>query len=305
MHHPPNEQIDNFGVWALELDYSIVIKEGTEHAVVGHDSDDDKVTCWGRELRDFLQLINQSDSLHYRPVFIYFEKKDWGARVFNELEVLESELRQVFSEEHIFSHVNLREFEARYNRHPTVPELAGKVIPVLLGAHPASAFFFNDGRGPDSINFNASSEDHCTNWGEIQRLIQAGNSVFRLDQYQADWTFEYGVSPNPLIVDSTASLEQTLGISEQPLGPSDMPCDGAVSSQIHEQGTFRFPYKTVSEAIARAKGITSTGGPDDRRTGYGSTFLIRPGNYPETLTIDIPLILKKDDRFTGTVVIGR
>jgi len=71
MNHPPQVQIDNFGVWALELDFSIQIENGQPRAVVGHDGPDDEVTCWGRHLTDFLFMIrewNNGGSLRYpRP----------------------------------------------------------------------------------------------------------------------------------------------------------------------------------------------------------------------------------------------
>src|SRR5262249_55111118 len=120
----------------------------------------------------------------------------------------------------------------------------------------------------------------------------------------ADWTFEYGVPPNPLVVDGSAQPPWTVLDS---VG-DDWDCDnGDVwrGQVVHEQGTFRFPYKTVRGAVTRAEGTTPNAFKDSRRAGYGWTVLIRPGNYSETLTIGIPLTLKKDERFAGTVIIGR
>ena len=34
---PPEEQIDHFGVWAIELDFSIKEIDGVFQAIVGHD----------------------------------------------------------------------------------------------------------------------------------------------------------------------------------------------------------------------------------------------------------------------------
>jgi len=63
----------------------------------------------------------------------------------------------------------------------------------------------------------------------------------------------------------------------------------------------------LSRVVARALGTTPTGDPSllPRRTGYGWTILIKPGNYRETLTINVPLTLKKFDGSPGTVVIGQ
>jgi hypothetical protein len=74
--------------------------------------------------------------------------------------------------------------------------------------------------------------------------------------------------------------------------------------EVSQQGTFRFPYGSVGAAVTRASGDVGHV-VDSRRAGYGWTVLIRPGFYPESITIDIPLTLEKDERFPGTVVIGR
>jgi hypothetical protein len=60
---------------------------------------------------------------------------------------------------------------------------------------------------------------------------------------------------------------------------------------VREQGTFRFPYNTVGEAMQRLDPV--------RNAGW--TVLIKPGNYPEALTISTPVTLKADG---GTVTIG-
>src|SRR5882672_7848027 len=72
MNHPPQVQIDNFGVWALELDFSIQIENSHPRAVVGHDGPDDEVPCSGRHLTDFLVMIRDATAIKraYRPVFI-------------------------------------------------------------------------------------------------------------------------------------------------------------------------------------------------------------------------------------------
>jgi len=86
MNHPPNIQIDHFGVWSLELDFSLVQEGGQLRAVVGHEGPGD-ATCWGYYLLDFLRMIapkripsdpTGTSVLRYRPVFINFDIKDWG-----------------------------------------------------------------------------------------------------------------------------------------------------------------------------------------------------------------------------------
>src|SRR5215510_2213468 len=57
MNHPPHIQIDDFGVWSLELDFSIILEADFQfRAVMGHTGPGD-ATCWGYYLIDFLRLI--------------------------------------------------------------------------------------------------------------------------------------------------------------------------------------------------------------------------------------------------------
>ena len=229
MNHPSQVQIDDFGVWALELDFSIRIENGQPRAVVGHDGPDDEVTCWGRHLTDFLFMIRDAAAIKmaYRPVFIYFEKKDnWGEESYKDpnqyLPILENDLKVVFGEEQISGPRALMTFYHQYNRYPTVPEIPGRVVPVMLSPTVSgTAFIFHDGpfssacdgcppgglgpTGLPGLNLGATPFDHCTNRNVIQALIQNSDlDIFRVDQYQADWTFGYGVPPNPLVVDWTA-----------------------------------------------------------------------------------------------------
>ena len=320
MNHPPNVQIDDFGVWAVELDVGVELdsKTGIATAVVGHNGPGNG-TCsgWGgKNLIEYLVAIRDTLAMSYRPVLIYFETKrndDWI-----DLDPLDDcdDRAQKFG--HAFRVVNqvfpgnvvqLNEFVDEHNgEYPTVPEMAGKVIiyypqPEFSPGNPDAAC---QGRPPFTGTLFGRLHDECTRREEVDSEIQERNSgqVFRVDQYQADWTFEYGVPPNPLVVNGSAQPPWTVLDS---VG-DDWDCDnGDVwrGQVVHEHGTCRFPYKTVRGAVTRAEGTTPNAFKDSRRAGYGWTVLIRPGNYPETLTIGIPLTLKKDERFAGTVIIGR
>ena len=326
MNHPLNKQIDDFGVWSLELDFSVVLEKDFQfRAIVGHDGPGD-ATCWGYYFIDFIRMIrpktNPADAgslaLIYRPIFINFDIKTWGLtdRAFT---IAQQDIESVFGKQNVIA---LEDFVTKNNRYPTVPELAGKAVIYA----------------PNSTNsLPGTWADRCTGPAKVAHAIETGDPlededddarpcrrapapngakapcrVLRLDQYQADWTFEYGVPPNPLVVDWTTQPPWTVMDSEgEGWGPYQ---NGDVSRGqiVHEQGTFRFPYKTIVKAIRRAEGKPSKEGepvpnatPDPRRAGYGWTVLIRPGNYPEKLVINVPLTLKKDDRFSGTVVIGR
>src|SRR3990172_637844 len=76
MNHPPDKQIDDFGVWHLELDFSVEYERGGPVAVVGHDRPQ-HASCWGYYLSDYLRMIQETRSLRYRPVFVCFDVKRW------------------------------------------------------------------------------------------------------------------------------------------------------------------------------------------------------------------------------------
>jgi hypothetical protein len=304
MLHPVNVQIDDFGVWALELDYGVKLKNGNPVALVGHD-DEGQATCFMPnefELVQHLRTIRGSRSLQYRPVLIYFDIKDWDEQFSYDFKLrlgIEA-ARDVFGSDFI----ELKNLVDQSGGHyPNIHDLSGKAV---LYLHP----------GQPSETLRGSWQDHCTRREYIETAISTGNlpdgvdscgpagcRVLRLDQYQADWTFDYGVPPNPIIVDDTA---RTPTVVQDAYGDR-WDCDNGDFSHgeiVGEQGTFRFPYRTVGRAITRAEGTTPNDIRDPRRAGFGWTILIKPGLYTESLTIDVPLTLRKDDRFGGTVVIA-
>jgi hypothetical protein len=311
MNHPPNVQIDDFGVWGLELDIGVASVTGIRTVVVGHNGPCDGIDPrWGCRLIDFLVAVRNTLAMHYRPVLLYLEPKsgdDWPTLDPNEcadhvqkFELAMQVVAQVFGE----NVIELYKFVDEHNgRYPTALEMAGKVIvyfpaPDFSSDNPNAVCRGNAPLKPTVLGYDG---DECTSREVIERQPA---QVFRVDQYQADWTFEYGVPPNPLVVDGSAQPPWTVSDS---VG-DDWDCDnGDVwrGQVVHEHGTFRFPYRTIQSATIRAEGTTPNSFRDPRRAGNGWTVLIKSGTYPERLTIDIPLTLKKDDRFGGSVVIGR
>ena len=102
-----------------------------------------------------------------------------------------------------------------------------------------------------------------------------GARILRLDQYQADWTFEYGVPPNPIVVDPAAPAFSYVADAQG--RPWRCGLERSHGQRVGEHGTYRFPFRTLAAAIERAEGITAaTGGkPDERRAGRDWTLLIR------------------------------
>jgi len=335
---PPAVQIDDFGVWAIELDYSIPMENGPRRAVVGHDgpgaaadgedviggdpNPDPRTTGQRFRLEFFLKSVKNTRAFHYRPVFIYFEKKKWTQYLFfpfphlerlddpdfddptKFLPVVESELRSVFPDA-IFGPAQLAVYILQHGgRYPTVPELAGKVIPIAINAPGfvgGSDTIFHDGPClPPCRSFNllANIATDCDGIESIPNLIPR-NNIIRLDNHQANVSFGFGVPPNPLVVDRAAPPQTRI-----------YGCDGEID--VHQQGTFCFRYSKIGDAITRALGIVPPNDigrippePDHLRAGIGWTLLIEPGSYPEALTINTPLTLKKFDGSSGIVVIGQ
>jgi hypothetical protein len=304
MGHPPAQQIDDSGVWSVELDFAVRFENSVPRAVVGH-GDAGEDSCWGYYLHDYIQAIHdQTRSRAYRPVLYVFDVKDWGdTDVQTARSVGVQDLVDVYGPASV---VVLTDEEL--DRHlPTVPELAGKAVLLQTARLP---------RG---------YENSCTSLPAVRQAIDAGTglendclggpggrppgcAVIGIDQYQADWTFTYGVPPNPIVVDSVAEPPWIV-TDVVPLPPIlQWRCDTGDSwsgSVVREQGTWRFPYRAVTVAVDRARGIVAGDmTADRRRAGHGWTMLLAPGVYAGPITIDIPLRLVRDPERPGRVTIG-
>ena len=295
VNHPPDQQIDDFGVWSLEIDFSLERHHGSPVPVVGHDGPGHG-SCWGYFLSEYIELVLQARALQFRPVFIYLESKRWkrsgrrpwrqpadNAFAFQEkwdagIATLQRACadRLVLLDQWIFEH----------DRWPYPLELAGKVV--LYEPNMRSA----NGR---LVGLRGTHAAHCVTPELVESAIrtglplerngavcEGGARALRLNQYQADWTFAYGVPPNPLVVDGGAQSSTMVDDAQG----KRWRCGGEVShgEQVSEQGTYRFPFLTLEKAVARARGITlaTNGHSDPRRAGQGWTVLIK-GDNAETL----------------------
>jgi hypothetical protein len=296
MGHPPHVQIDEFGVWAIELDVGIHDGE----VFVGHDDAGSGVCDGYYKLQDFLIPLREARALPYRPILLYYEVESWSddSDYWSTFGAARAVTEQVFGAENVLllHHVDGPPY-------PSVRELAGKlVIYYPLPEYGAGGQHAENRSG----SLVSRTLKKCASLEDAMILVKAGCVVVRADQYQADWTFDYGVPPNPLVVNSAVKPPWRVRDARG----EEWSCDngdvwnGQWITRAH--GTFRFPYKTISDAVSRAQGETSLGAPKDaRRSGYGWTLLIAPGHYPEAVIIGIPLTLKKDDRLGGDVIIGR
>jgi hypothetical protein len=312
MGHLVDVQMDDFGVWGIELDIGFVNRNGRNTAVIGHNSAGDGVCLNIQDiypdlnanaLEGYFRLIKRARSFRYRPVVLFLDWKTSDRDGWSDIPCPNNDCNAFakVATVAVFGVANVLTADEAIGK--SVPELAGKVI----------------------LGMTERFTGDCTNRPSVEEwfLLDQNLNFFRIDQYQGDWTFDIAVPPNPLVVDSSADVQTvaTGSIGESwfcvteffPPTPNctalgfPATCDFSNGQVVHEQGTYRFPYRTISGAVRRAQGTTPTGNASllPRRTGYGWTVLIVPGSYPESLVIDTPLTLKRIDGSFGVVVIGR
>ncbi len=310
MNHPPDKQIDDFGVWAIELDYSVEVERGAPVAVIGHDRGGDR-SGWGKYLSDYLDMVLRTGSLPYRPVFLCLDVKRWKRRLLQPWRVPTDyrfswqdkrdiglhTLRDCCGDRLVVLEDWLPEHDWRW---PEPGELAGKIV------------LYQPGKRDDEgrlVGMEGTWAGRHVRPLEVEYTIETGTPIQayawsceggtripRLDQYQADWTFDYGVPPNPIVVDADAPDSSKVDDAEGKRWRFDD--ERSHGQVVGMHGTSRFPYRTIGQAVERARGITpiTNGDPDPRRAGYGWTVLLKPSAHHEAGTsVDFPLRIVKDD----------
>jgi hypothetical protein len=304
MNHAPAKQIDGFGVWSIELDYSIEVERGGPVAIVGHDRGGERAG-WGRYLADYLAPILDTKALAYRPVFLCLDVKRWKRRWLtpwsrpldwrfswqNKREAGMQTLQTICGDRLVVLEDWLAEHDWRW---PAPGELAGKIV------------LYEPGKRDDAgrlVGMQGTWAGRFVRPFEVEYTIETGTPIARrawpcdggtriprLDQYQADWTFDYGVPPNPIVVDANAP--ESTRVDDAEGGRWRFGDERSHGQVVGRHGTWRFPYRTLAEALERARGITSltNGDPDPRRAGEGWTVLLRPSSHYEAENaVDFPL----------------
>jgi hypothetical protein len=309
INNPPPEQIDDYGVWALELDFSV--KNGI--LTIGHDGGSGKnetwaEDSWGITIEAYLRKIKETRAFKekYRPIFIRFGKKCWGdngqliptSDPNNWFQKLKTILINVYGRDNIFGKKELDSLEWL-----TIKDLGGKIIPWVGLEYECSLSRQGELL---NLNFRPPYIDDMLFWNDpVNRAVLKDgdnkspqlrrdsinatyrhNTLISQDLYQFDWTFEETAPPNPIYVVQNAPETYTI---VNIFG--DECSDGTDRGDpfiVHQQGTFKLPYDKVQESVDRAY--------------PGWTILMKAGNYNEKLTIRKTLTLKADG---GTVIIGR
>jgi hypothetical protein len=308
INNPPPEQIDDYGVWGLELDFSV--KSGV--LTIGHDggSGDDETWAddsWGVTVKEYLRRIKETRSFKegYRPLFIRFGKKCWGD--YNQLipstysqnwyQILKSILISVFGEENIYGP---KMFKANGGWLP-INKIRNKIIPWV-------GLEYDDCK--DVLNsISPIQDDDILFWGDpVERALvvdifghdnkfpifwQAAindtvhkYTLISQDLYQFDWTFEGVSPPNPIyVVSNSPDVFKIKNVYGNKCGDGTDPGDEIM---IHQHGTFLLPFSTVRKSVDIAL--------------PGWTLLIKSGSFNEKLIANKILTIKADG---GPVVIGK
>lgn len=306
VNHPPDQQIDDFGVWSLELDFSLEQHGGGPVPVIGH-SGPGHGACGAYFLSDYVDIILRARALQFRPIFVYLEVKRWkrpwrrpwqppadGAYGFQEKWEAGLDVFRRTCQDRL---VLLDRWILEQGRWPNPRELAGKVVLYepnrqasdgsLLGLRGTHAGRYVT---PDAVEAAISTGLPLQRDGAV---CNGGARALRLNQYQADWTFDYGVPPNPLVVDPRAASETE--IRDPQNWASRCRPEVSPGERVGEKGTYRFPFTSLERAVERARGITSaTGGqPDPRRAGQGWTVLVKGSSTQSILEDDgLSLVLQ-------------
>ena len=345
MNHPPHMLLDGFGVWSVELDIGVWYEQGTPQLVVSHNTPDTcgifgsyhndalncdihctytPCECWGRYLTNYLIDIHSAACLQYRPVFINFDIHCYTAWSYEDTYAwAKQQTEGIFGPGNV---IDLYDYiQSQGGAYPILSGLAGKAV-IYLPWPEFSDTSLAIYHWTTNSTLRSPSMDHCTDYANVSNSIATGAQgnlstqvpygarVLRLDQYQADWTFDYGVPPNPIVVDSNAQSPWTVSDSVGDgwfCGYTDtnnnlVVTDASIGDVVTNHGTYRFPYKTLTDAVHRASGIVPEDpSPNTLRSGYGWTVLLNPGHYPESVTVPISLVLTNANPSAGLVTIGR
>jgi hypothetical protein len=236
-------------------------------------------------------------ALQFRPVFVYLEVKRWK-RPWVRLWQAAADQRFGFREKWEVGLDALRRtcsgrlvlldhWILEHGRWPYPLELAGKVV-----------LYEPNLRSPDGslLGLKGTHAARCVTPELVESAIatglplerngatcEGGARALRLNQYQADWTFAYGVPPNPLVVDPQAPHSTRVDDAQGKRWRCG--CEISHGECVGEQGTYRFPFTSLEKALERARGITSAtnGLSDPRRAGQGWTVLIRGSSSESVL----------------------
>jgi hypothetical protein len=319
---PPWTQVNDYGVWAVELDYLIpnpllrqihdddlprpVWNTDPPALVIGHDGPGNAADGAGEVfggpdflVRDYLAALAATEACRFRPLLLFLDRKDFfgpgplpqtivpfhDPEFHDHPERLRPVIESTLTDVFGEDHVFGPQALALRGQFPPVRELAGQLIPISNQPEPSGNFLFHQDGAMDECRsrFPVGPIGSCDEPDFITSGTQdAPNAVYRLDNFSSDFSFSYAVPPNPLVVLPGAGPREVVGCNDD---------DATVETLPH--GTRLLPFPTLAAAVHRARGLP--GGQEatrHRRAGLGFTVLAAPGRYGEPMTVDFPLTIR-------------
>ena len=306
-----DDQLDNYNVWAVELDLNWEEDCGpcieVEHCCYA---------CSGTQyLSDSIAEILRSTDINYRVTFIWLEIKKifchetWPS---NRRDIIRDTLIGLLGEDNIYKKEEFQRYFENNGHWPSWQEIRdqGKKF-ILVLEDPVDA----SGKADDRVLFitvASEQETHDVPWATFVNIKGADTSlgvpvpndrwIYRAwfsDGTSDHHNWENGVSRgfnliytddingDYTILDSRTHSPQPLYVDASYTDPCS-PIPILLCERYF--GTKGYPMNDLLAATTRAT--------------PGSTLRSRPGNYAGSYTFAKPMIVEKDPRDAGTVVIG-
>jgi hypothetical protein len=295
-----DDQIDNYNCWCIELD--LVYRGDCSCGIYVYHPYGGRDLC----LDEAIQEILRANDLGQRVTFIWLDvtresASDWPT---NRQEFIHAAMNMLGSECIYTKSEFDSDFAANGWRWPSWQYLRdqGKKFIVVLedtldssGRRADEPFFFiavksvseaGDFQHATFINIEGANTDDGIPVPNDRWIYRAWFGWGTIDTH----TWEDGVSRGFNLV-CTDDINQGYTITDpRTHSPQPLYVNGFEFNTDHLWGTRNYPMNQIAAAIIRAT--------------PGTTLRIYPTNYPAPCTFDKPMIIERDPRYAGSVVIG-
>ena len=299
-----DDQMDNYNVWGLELDLQFGYDCGpcisVDHSCLPNDGD--------QRLSESIAEILRSTDMSNRITFIWLDIKDsgWGPWnycynewPYNRREFIRNGMLGL-GVDNIYTKTEFDlDFATNGGHWPSWQNLRdrGKKFIIVLEdpiERPPS------GKDDDPVLFiavssisEAKSVPHATfiniEHADTAFGVPQPNDRYIYRAWNTDWNDAAARGFNLI---QTDDIDQGYTITDSRThSPQPMYVNGFAFNEDRLWGTKNYPMNLIASALVRAT--------------PGTTLRIHPGSYAGPYTLDKPMIVEKDPRYVGLVVIGR
>jgi hypothetical protein len=299
-----DDQVDNYNVWCLELDLNWETDCGP--CITVDHCCDLVVECGGEQrLHESIPEILRSTETGQRVTFIWLDIKDpsiWWNRCHetwpvNRRDVIRAGMLALGAE-NIYAK---SEFDADFAQNgghwpswQSLRDRGKKFILVLEDSLDSSGkaddplFFIAVGSLPEAINDYPHATFINIEGADTTKGVPAPNDRWIYRAWNTDWNDAVSRGFNLVgtdDVDNGSTITDSRTHSPQPLyvNPFSYNSD-------RRWGTKNYPMNQIGAAVARAT--------------PGTTLRISPGTYAGSYTFDKAMVMQRDPRLTGSVVLG-